>query len=41
MEIFFNKAVLRGALRGGKTKFVDFLSHRGIHNKKLGKVKNF
>ena len=31
----------KSALRGGKTKFVDFFFHRGIRNKKLGKVKNF
>ena len=37
---YFCIGCLKSALRGGKTKFVDFF-HRSIRNKKLGKVKNF
>ena len=33
--------VSKSALRGDKTKFLDFFLHMGIRNKKFGKVKNF
>ena len=31
----------KSALRGGKTKFLEFYFHRDVRKKTLGKVKNF
>ena len=31
----------KSSLRGGKTKFLEFFFHRGIHNKNFGKERIF